>query len=142
MTSIYFQGGKYVLQIPATVWPILQQNKSFDGIRPTPNPKPNPDGTYTVKLTVFQWKKFQDNQRKAPVPAPKKPEDKKEPEQKKPTEAEPSDTKAKVGQPEKVEPTEEKPAAKKPTEDKPDKPEPVDKKPGEEITVTQEPSTY
>ena len=73
------------MQIPASVWPILQQNKSFDGIRPTPNPKPNPDGTYTVKLTVFQWKKFQDNQKKAPVPAPKKPEEKK-PDDKKPEE--------------------------------------------------------
>ena len=89
------QGGKYVLQIPATLWTILIQNKRFEGIRPTPNPKPNPDGSYTVKLTTIQWKVFQENQKKPPVPVPAAPE------------------------PEKTAPVEE---AKKP-EDKPERPE-------------------
>ena len=64
------QGGKRVLQIPASLWTILQQNKRFEGIRPTPNPKPNADGSYTVKLTTIQWKMFQENQKKPPVPVP------------------------------------------------------------------------
>ena len=70
----FTQGGKYVLQIPATLWTILVQNKRFEGIRPTPNPKPNPDGSYTVKLTTIQWKVFQENQKKPPVPVPAAPE--------------------------------------------------------------------
>ena len=70
----FTQGGKYVLQIPATLWTILIQNKRFEGIRPTPNPKPNPDGSYTVKLSTIQWKVFQENQKKPPVPVPAAPE--------------------------------------------------------------------
>ena len=68
------QGGKRVLQIPASLWAILQQNKRFEGIRPTPNPKPNADGSYTVKLTTIQWKMFQENQKKPPVPVPAEPD--------------------------------------------------------------------
>ena len=70
------------MQIPATLWTILVQNKTFEGIRPTPNPKPNPDGSYTVILTVTQWKVFQENQKKAPITVvltselTKKPDDK------------------------------------------------------------------
>ena len=56
------------------MWTILVQNKRFEGIRPTPNPKPNPDGSYTVKLTTIQWKVFQDNQKKPAVPVPAEPE--------------------------------------------------------------------
>ena len=62
------------MQIPATLWTILIQNKRFEGIRPTPNPKPNPDGSYTVKLTTIQWKVFQENQKKPPVSLPAAPE--------------------------------------------------------------------
>ena len=64
------KGGKHVLHIPASLWTILQQNRRFEGIRPTPNPKPNADGSYTVKLTTIQWKVFQENQKKPPVPVP------------------------------------------------------------------------
>jgi hypothetical protein len=79
------KGGKHVLHIPASLWTILQQNRRFEGIRPTPNPKPNPDGSYTVKLSTIQWKVFQENQKKPPVPvpgepAPEKPVPVKEPE--------------------------------------------------------------
>ena len=56
------------------MWKIIIQNKGFDGIKPTPNPKPNADGTYTVKLSPKQWQIFQDNQKKAPVPVPAEPE--------------------------------------------------------------------
>ena len=109
------QGGKYVLQIPASLWTILIQNKRFEGIRPTPNPKPNPDGSYTVKLTTIQWNVFQDNQKKPPVPVladPEKPAPGKEPEKTAPGK----------------EPQEPE---KKPEE-----------KPSDEITVTQEPRTF
>ena len=76
------QGGKFVLQIPAPLWKIIQQNKGFDGIKPTPNPKSNPDGSRTVKLTPAQWVIFQENQKKAPVPVPAEPETGKEPSDK------------------------------------------------------------
>ena len=99
------------------MWTILIQNKRFEGIRPTPNPKPNPDGSYTVKLTTIQWKVFQENQKKPPVPVPAAPEPEKSAPGKKP---------------EKTAPVEE---AKKP-EDKPED------KPKDEITITQEPSTF
>ena len=63
------QGGKYVLHIPATLWTILIQNKRFEGIKPSPeNTKPNPDGSYTVTLTTIQFKKFEENQKKPPIP--------------------------------------------------------------------------
>ena len=62
------------MQIPATLWTILVQNKRFDGIKPTPSPNPNPDGSYTVTLTVTQWKVFEENQKKPPVPVPAEPE--------------------------------------------------------------------
>ena len=84
---VFIQGGKTVLQIPAPLWTILVQNKRFEGIRPTPNPKPNPDGSYTVKLTTTQFKVFEENQKKPaiPVPAePAKPAPGKEPEPEKP----------------------------------------------------------
>ena len=50
---------------------------TFEGINPTPNPKPNPDGSYTVVLTIVQWQVFQE---KTPVPLmeippPKEPSD-------------------------------------------------------------------
>ena len=99
------------------MWTILVQNKRFEGIRPTPNPKPNPDGSYTVKLTTTQFKVFEENQKKPaiPVPAePAKPAPGKEPE------------------PEKSAPGQE---PKKPEE----KPE---EKPVDQITVTKEPSTF
>ena len=63
-------GGKFVLKIPAALWVIILQNNGLAGITPTPNPKPNADGSRTVKLTPAQWKIFQDNQKKPPVPAP------------------------------------------------------------------------
>ena len=104
---------------------ILVQNKRFEGIRPTPNPKPNPDGSYTVKLTTTQFKVFEENQKKPaiPVPAePAKPASGKEPEPEKPS----------LGkEPEKSAPGQE---PKKPEE----KPE---EKPVDQITVTKEPST-
>ena len=80
----FTQGGKRVLQIPAPMWRILLQNKRFDGIRLFPKPKPNPDQSYTVKLTVAQWNIFQENMKKPPVavlagPKPAKPSGK-EPE--------------------------------------------------------------
>merc|ERR1719204_1708413 len=62
--------GKFVLRIPANLWTIIIQNKGFEGIKPTPNPKPNPDGSRTVTLTPAQWKIFQDNRKKPPVPTP------------------------------------------------------------------------
>ena len=62
-----------MLKIPAPLWKIILQNKGFEGIKPTPNPKPNPDGSRTVKLTPAQWQIFQDNQKKAPVPVPAEP---------------------------------------------------------------------
>ena len=111
------QGGKTVLHIPAPLMKILVQNKRFEGIRPTPDPKPNPDGSYTVKLTTTQFKVFEENQKKPaiPVPAePAKPAPGKEPE------------------PEKSAPGQE---PKKPEE----KPE---EKPVDRITVTKEPSTF
>ena len=115
-TYEYFtEGGKYVLQIPAPLWTILIQNKRFEGIRPTPNPKPNPDGSYTVKLTTIQWNVFQDNQKKPPVPVPADPE--------KP---------APGKEPEKTAPGKEPQEPEK-------KPE---EKPSDEITVTQEPSRF
>ena len=52
---------------------ILVQNKRFEGIRPTPNPKPNPDGSYTVKLTTTQFKVFEENQKKPAIPVPAEP---------------------------------------------------------------------
>ena len=55
-----------MLQIPEPVWKIVNQNKGFEGIKPTPNPKPNPDGSRTVKLTPAQWNIFQENQKKQP----------------------------------------------------------------------------
>merc|ERR1719204_2747110 len=61
---------KFVLRIPANLWTIIIQNKGFEGIKPTPNPKPNPDGSRTVTLTPAQWKIFQDNRKKPPVPTP------------------------------------------------------------------------
>ena len=69
-----WQGGKHVLQIPASLWTILIQNKRFEGIRPSPNPRLNPDGSYTVELTTIQWNVFQDNQKKPPVLVPAEPE--------------------------------------------------------------------
>jgi len=96
---------------------ILVQNKRFEGIRPTPNPKPNPDGSYTVKLTTTQFKVFEENQKKPAIPVsaePSKPAPGKEPE------------------PEKSAPGQE---PKKPEE----KPE---EKPVDQITVTKEPSTF
>merc|ERR1719204_2730893 len=74
--------GKFVLQIPEPVWKIILQNKGFEGIKPTPDPKPNPDGSRTVKLTPAQWKTFQDNQKKPPIPVPVEPEPGKEPSDK------------------------------------------------------------
>jgi hypothetical protein len=71
---VFTQGGKFVLQIPANLWTILIQNKRFEGIRPTPNPKPNSDGSYTVKLTTIQWKVFQENQKKPQHPYPAQPD--------------------------------------------------------------------
>ena len=38
---------------------------TFEGIDPTPDPKPNPDGSYTVVLTIVQWQVFRE---KTPVP--------------------------------------------------------------------------
>ena len=70
---VFIQGGKTVLQIPAPLWTILVQNKRFEGIRPTPNPKPNPDGSYTVKLTTTQFKVFEENQKKPAIPVPAEP---------------------------------------------------------------------
>ena len=75
------------MQIPAPMWKILQQNNRFDGIRLFPKPKPNPDQSYTVKLTVTQWNVFQENMKKPPVPVlaepePSKPAPGKEPEEK------------------------------------------------------------
>lgn len=61
-----FQGGEFVLQIPATVWLVLTQNKTLEGIQLISTPKPNPDGSYTITLTTSQWKTFQDNQKKTP----------------------------------------------------------------------------
>merc|ERR1719204_1947998 len=60
------KSGNFVLQIPEPVWKIVNQNKGFEGIKPTPNPKPNPDGSRTVKLTPAQWNIFQENQKKQP----------------------------------------------------------------------------
>merc|ERR1719204_2894498 len=74
--------GKFVLQIPEPVWKIIIQNKGFEGIKPTPDPKPNPDGSRTVKLTPAQWKTFQDNQKKPPIPVPVEPEPGKKPSDK------------------------------------------------------------
>ena len=71
---VLIQGGKTVLQIPAPLWTILVQNKRFEGIRPTPNPKANPDGSYTVKLTTTQFKVFEENQKKPAIPVPAEPE--------------------------------------------------------------------
>merc|ERR1719204_526191 len=71
--------GKFILQIPAHLWTIILQNKGLEGIKPIPTPKPNPDGSRTVKLTPAQWKTFQDNQKKPPIPVPDKPEPGKEP---------------------------------------------------------------
>jgi len=56
--------GKFVLQIPAALWKIIIQNKGFAGITPTPNPAPNANGSYTVKLNAAEWQIFQDNQKK------------------------------------------------------------------------------
>ena len=105
---------------------ILVQNKRFEGIRPTPNPKPNPDGSYTVKLTTTQFKVFEENQKKPAIPVPAEPAipaPGKEPEPEKPS----------LGkEPEKSAPGQE---PKKPEE----KPE---EKPVDRITVTKEPSTF
>ena len=96
---------------------ILVQNKRFEGIRPTPNPKPNPDGSYTVKLTTTQFKVFEENQKKPAIPVPAEP-------------AIPAP--GKEPEPEKSAPGQE---PKKPEE----KPE---EKPVDQITVTKEPSTF
>merc|ERR1719204_2849409 len=74
--------GKFVLQIPEPVWKIIIQNKGFEGIKPTPDPKPNPAGSRTVTLTPAQWKTFQDNQKKPPTPVPVEPEPGKKPSDK------------------------------------------------------------
>ena len=58
------QGGHYVLQIPASLWPTLQTNERFKGIKPTPNAEPNPDGSFTVKLNPRQYQIFQANMKK------------------------------------------------------------------------------
>ena len=100
------------------MWTILVQNKRFEGIRPTPNPKPNPDGSYTVKLTTTQFKVFEENQKKPaiPVPAePAKPASGKEPEPEKPSLVKEPETSAPGQEP---------------------------KKPVDQITVTKEPSTF
>ena len=111
----FTEGGKRVLHIRAPMWTTLQQNKRFDGIRLFPRPKPNPDGSYTVTLTVTQWKVFEKNMEKAPIPVPGKPE---------PAKPAPGNEPKKPAPGEKPEKTEEKP------EDKAQ----------DEITVTQEPS--
>ena len=91
---------------------ILQINNRFEGIRPTPKPDQNPDGSYTVRLTITQWQRFQDNIKK---PANLVPLD------------EPSPGKSS-----------DKPE-EKPKEEPKEKPK---EKPSDEITVTQEPSTF
>ena len=52
------------------MWTILIQNKRFEGIKPTPNPKPNADDSRTVKLSPAQWQIFQDNQKNPAIPVP------------------------------------------------------------------------
>ena len=64
------QGGNYILVIPGDLWPVLQTNERFAGIKPTPNPSPKPDGTRTVKLTPAQWQIFQDNMKKPSMLVP------------------------------------------------------------------------
>ena len=59
-----------MLLIPANLWTIIIQNNGFEGIKPTPNPKPNTDGTYTVTLNPAQWQIFQENQKRPPIAAP------------------------------------------------------------------------
>ena len=100
---------------------ILQINKRFDGIRPTPKPDENPDGSYTVRLTITQWQQFQDNIKK---PADLLPLE---------------DPSKKPGKPQET-PEEKKPEEKKPEEKKPEEKKPEEGKPGDEITITQEPS--
>ena len=67
---LLYQGSRFILQIPAHLWKIIQQNNGFDGITLKPAPTPNPDGSYTIKLTPQQWKIFQENQKKSPVAVP------------------------------------------------------------------------
>ena len=40
------------------------------GIKLPRAPKPNPDGSYNIKLTPDQWQTFQDNQQSQPQSAP------------------------------------------------------------------------
>ena len=50
------------------MWGIIQQNNGMDGINLKPAPRPNANGSYTIKLTPAQWAKFQENQARPPVP--------------------------------------------------------------------------
>ena len=113
--SVTFQGGKYNLQIPVSLMRILEVNKRFDGIRPAPRPDKNPDGSFTVRLTITQWQQFQDNVKKPATLLPLE---------------DPSSGRA-------PEEPQEKPS-EEPKEKPSEKPK---EKPGDEITVTQEPST-
>ena len=45
----------------------MQQSNTLDGIDLKPTPTPNPDGSYTIKLTPAQWAKFQENQANLPA---------------------------------------------------------------------------
>ena len=105
---------------------ILVQNKRFEGIRPTPDPKPNPDGSYTVKLTTTQFKVFEENQKKPAIPVPAEPAKPAPGKELEPEKSVPGQ------EPEKSAPGQE---PKKPEE----KPE---EKPVDQITVTKEPSTF
>lgn len=70
-----FQGGNFILQISAPLWYTIKNNDGFKGIKPTPNPDPNPDGSFTVKLTPSQFAIFQENQKDQSVAPHKKPSD-------------------------------------------------------------------
>ena len=51
------------MDIPAPLWKILQLNNGLDGIKLFPKPKPNKDGSYSLKMTPKQFKRFQENQK-------------------------------------------------------------------------------
>ena len=128
-----------MLQIPAPLWKIILQNKGFEGIKPSPeNTKPNPDGSFTVKLTPAQWKIFQDNQKKPPIPVPAEPEPEKPAPGKEP-EPKPAPGKEPEPKPAPEKEPEPKPAPGKEPEEPQEKPE---EKPKEEITITQEPGRF
>lgn len=52
------------MNVPGPTWRIIKTFDGFNGIKPTPNPRPTSNGSYNVKLTPAQYKIFQDNLQK------------------------------------------------------------------------------